>query len=73
MTTQEAFVDSVDQRSDRTERAVWSLIYTVHIFILDYNWIVSFYYTPSSEILEFPNDNILISSLVTISTFTFTS
>ena len=28
-------------RSDCTECAVWSLIYTIHIFILDYNWIVS--------------------------------
>ena len=28
-------------RSDGTELAVWSLIYTVHIFILDYNLIVS--------------------------------
>ena len=36
MATQEAFVDSVDQRSDCTECAVWSLIYTVHIFILVY-------------------------------------
>ena len=31
MTTQEAFVDSVDQESDCKERGVWSLIYAVHI------------------------------------------
>ena len=37
MTTQETFVDSADLRSDRTEHAVWSLIYTVHNVITDYN------------------------------------
>ena len=37
MTTQKVFVDSVDQDQDYKEHAVWSLIYTVHIFILDYN------------------------------------
>ena len=41
ITTQDALVDSVDLRSDCTERAVWSLIYTDHIFILDCNWNVS--------------------------------
>ena len=47
MTTQEAFVDSVDQRSDCTECAAWSLIYTVHIFILDCSWTVSSYFNVS--------------------------
>ena len=28
-------------RSDHTEHAVWSLIYTVHIFILGYGWTFS--------------------------------
>ena len=32
MTTQEAFKDSIDHRSDCTERAVRSLIYTIQIF-----------------------------------------
>ena len=40
MTTQEAFVDSVDL-NQTAQNAVWSLIYTVHMFILDYNWSVS--------------------------------
>ena len=34
MMAQEAFVDGV-------ECAVWSLIYIVHVFLLDYNWIIS--------------------------------
>ena len=37
MKTQEAYEDSVDQDQTAEECAVWSLVYTVHIFILDYN------------------------------------
>ena len=45
-TTQGCFVDG-ESRSDCTECAVWSLIYTVHSFILDYtcNCIVSLSYS----------------------------
>ena len=38
MTKQEAFVDSVYQdQTAQSESAVWPLIYTVYMFILDYN------------------------------------
>ena len=36
-----SFCEQCRLRSDCTECAVWSLIYTVHIFLLDNNWIVS--------------------------------
>ena len=41
LTTEEALCEQCWSRSDCTERAVWSLIYTVHISILDYKWTVS--------------------------------
>ena len=41
MTKQEAFCGQCRSRSDCTEHAVWSLIYTVVILILYYNWNVS--------------------------------
>ena len=36
-----SFSGQFRSRSDFTECAVWSLIYTVHIFNLDFNWIFS--------------------------------
>ena len=36
-----SFCGQCRSRSDCTECAVWYLIYTVHVFILDYNWTVS--------------------------------
>ena len=36
-----SFCGQCRSRSDCTEHAVWSFIYTVHIFILDYNWTLS--------------------------------
>ena len=39
--TRPGFCEQCRSRSDCTERAVWSLIYAVHIFILVYNWTVS--------------------------------
>ena len=38
--TQAAFVDIVDQ-DQAAQNVVWSLIHTVHIFVLEYNWAVS--------------------------------